>query len=35
MFIYVSDQGMKRLNVDQMEEDLRGDVLMEASRFIS
>ncbi|KAH0902920.1 hypothetical protein HID58_042423 [Brassica napus] len=24
--------GMKRLNVDQMEEDLRGDVLMEASR---
>lgn len=31
MFIYVSDQGMKMLNVDQMEEDLRGD----ASRFIS
>ncbi|CAN6916498.1 unnamed protein product [Brassica oleracea] len=30
-----TNMGMKRLNVDQMEEDLRGDVLMEASRFIS
>ncbi|CAN6916516.1 unnamed protein product [Brassica oleracea var. botrytis] len=27
-----TNMGMKRLNVDQMEEDLRGDVLMEASR---